>query len=334
MLVRARRWVTEQTEYVVLGVSLSVIATLVAWWAVFVRRMIGSVQALGTELVLLQGRPADLAEIEARSARMELMLRGESLMFALALVTSVVVLFVLVRRHRQARDRMERLLQFTSHELKTPIAGVRALLQTLARNRVPEELRVGLLDEGVAACDRLEHLAETILAYQRAVASDGHRSVVASAHLLQGVLAHRSRTLHDEALLVHDHASAMLCVDTDGFRVVMENLLDNARKYGGGRVDVRTSIVGATWCVAVHDEGAGFAPGDAERFFEPFARGEASGEAVTHGSGLGLYLSRQLARRWGGDLGAASDGTGRGAVFTVSVPLAEGGTAGGVRDGG
>ncbi len=330
--MRARRWVTEQTEYVVLGVSLSVIATLVAWWAVFVRRMIGSVQELGTELVLLRGGPADLAEIEARSARMELMIRGESFMFALALVTSVVVLCLLVRRHRQARDRMERLLQVTSHELQTPIAGVRALLQTLARNRVPEELRAGLLDEGVAACDRLEHLAETILAYQRAVASDVDRSVVPSAQLLQGVLGHRSRTLHDEELVVQDDASGLLCVDTDGFRVVMENMLDNARKYGGGRVEVRTSRVGATWSVAVHDDGAGFAPADAERLFEPFARGEASGEEVTHGSGLGLYLSRQLARRWGGDLRAASEGAGRGAVFTLSVPLAPDAIAGGLAD--
>ncbi len=334
MLERVRRWATERTEYLVLGVSLSVIATLVAWWAVFVRRMIAAVQELGTELVLLQGRPADLAEIEARSARMELMLRGESLMFALALVASVVVLFLLVRRHRQARDRMERLLQFTSHELKTPIAGVRALLQTLARNRVPEELRAGLLDEGVAACDRLEHLAETILAYQRTVASDGLRNVVPSSQLLEGVLAHRVRTLHGEALVVADTAHATLHVDADGFRVAMENLLDNARKYGGGRVEVQTSVRGATWCVSVRDTGPGFPPGEAERLFEPFARGTGAGEAVTHGSGLGLYLSRQLARRWGGDLRAESDGEGHGAVFTLSVPLAATGTAGEARDGG
>jgi signal transduction histidine kinase len=239
-------------------------------------------------------------------------------------VTSVIVLFLLVRRHRQARDRMERLLQFTSHELKTPIAGVRGLLQTLARNRVPEDARAGLLDEGVAACDRLEHLAETILAYQRAVASEGPPVVVRSDTLLDGVLAHRRRTLADEGIEAAGAEVAHLRVDVDAFRVVMENLLDNARKYGGGRTTVQTRLDGPTWSVSVRDEGQGFQAADAERLFEPFARGGNRGEAITHGSGLGLYLSRQLARRWGGDLCAESEGPGRGATFRLRVPVADG----------
>ena len=80
-----------------------------------------------------------------------------------------------------------------------------------------------------------------------------------------------------------------------GFRVVMENVLDNARKYGGGRVEVRTSRVGATWSVAVHDDGAGFAPGDAERLFEPFVTLGKVG-----GTGLGVAIVKQIVESHGG----------------------------------
>jgi two-component system osmolarity sensor histidine kinase EnvZ len=214
---------------------------------------------------------------------------------------------------------MERQLQFTSHELKTPIAGVRALLQTLARDRVPDDLRDGLLQDGLRACDRLEHLAETVLAYQRAVAAPGRARVHDGSALLAAVLAHRLRSLGSEGIEVDVGANVEIWADEDAFRVVVENLLDNAQKYGGGRVRVEAVLAGDAWEVRVRDVGRGFAAQDAERIFAPFSRG--GGEGVTHGAGLGLYLSRQLARQMRGDLRASSAGEGCGATFTLRLPL-------------
>ena len=67
---------------------------------------------------------------------------------------------------------------------------------------------------------------------------------------------------------------------------------------------------------------AGFDPKDAERLFEPFERG--GGKGVAHGSGLGLFISRQLARRMHGELTAKSAGPGQGSVFVLELPLARG----------
>lgn len=314
-----RGWVLERAEYLVLGVSLAVIGSLVAWWAVFASRMIGTMRALSAEVARLQGSATDAAEAHARAERLALMIRGESGMFALALASSVVVLFLLVRRHRQARDRMERLLQFTSHELKTPIAGVRALLQTLQRGRVPEDMRVSLLQDGVAACDRLEHLAETILAYQRAVVAPVRAASHPLGELVEGVIAHRRSSSPEESLRVSIPAQISVLADADAFRVILENLLDNARKYGARSVELR-GRAGASGCALdVIDDGPGFPAEDAELLFQPFAR--QRGDGVTHGAGLGLYLSRQLAQDLGGTLAATST-PGRGATFTLTLPLA------------
>jgi signal transduction histidine kinase len=313
-----RKWVLERAEYLVLGMSLAVIGSLVAWWAVFANRMIGSLRALSADVARLQGSEADVLEADARAERLALMIRGESGLFALALAASVVVLFLLVRRHRQAKDRMERLLQFTSHELKTPIAGVRALLQTLQRGRVPVDMRARLLQDGVAACDRLDHLAETILAYQRAVVAPGRAEPHPLGDLVEGVIAHRRSSSPDESVRVSVATRISVLADPDAFRVILENLLDNARKYGAQSVELRARPQGVSCALDVIDDGPGFPPEDAERLFQPFSR--QRGDGVTHGAGLGLYLSRQLAEDLGGTLSATSD-LGQGATFTLTLPL-------------
>ena len=310
-------WVLERAEYLVLGVSLAVIGSIVAWWAVFANRMIGTMRALSAEVARLQGSAGAAEEAHARAERLALMIRGESGLFALALASSVVVLFLLVRRHRQARDRMERLLQFTSHELKTPIAGVRALLQTLQRGRVPEEMRVSLLQDGVAACDRLEHLAETILAYQRSVVAPIRPEPHALGELVEGVIAHRRTSSPEEALRVSIPAQLFVLADPDAVRVILENLLDNARKYGARSVEIRARQTASGGALDVIDDGPGFPTEEAELLFQPFARHR--GDGVTHGAGLGLYLSRQLARDLGGTLGATR-APGQGATFTLTLP--------------
>ena len=114
--------------------------------------------------------------------------------------------------------------------------------------------------------------------------------------------------------------AAFAATPFDAVRVVLENLLDNARKYGGGNVELVTAAKGPRWRLEVRDQGQGFSPGDAERLFEPFERG--GGKGVAHGSGLGLYISRQLARRMHGELTAFSGGPGKGSTFTLELPLA------------
>ena len=125
------------------------------------------------------------------------MLVGESTLLALMLSGSLVVLFLLAQRRKQQREDMEKLLQFTSHEFKTPVAGVKGLLQSLALGSIPEAQRAELIQLGQIECDRLEHLAETILAYQRAMSREPRAGVqrIDVARFIGDLLAHRARTV-------------------------------------------------------------------------------------------------------------------------------------------
>jgi two-component system phosphate regulon sensor histidine kinase PhoR len=313
-------------EYVVASGALTVVAVMVTWWSVLARRLVADIVHLQEQVHLLQtGEAIDLTE---QAARMHFMVTTEFVAVAIALCSAVAALFYVVRQRMLAQVRLTRLLQFTSHELKTPIAGVRALLQTLEMGAVPPERQREFLRRGLQEVDRLDHLAETILTWQRSVTANDRLAVATydARLLVDQVLEHRTRTGVAETVAITELPPAQVRADHDAFRVILENLLDNARKYGGGRTQLAASLTPSTWELSVRDEGAGFPSEDAERLFDPFTRSAHDG--MTHGSGLGLYLSRQLALRMQGELKAHSDGPGRGAVFTFSLPLVEGAARG------
>jgi signal transduction histidine kinase len=171
-------------------------------------------------------------------------------------------------------------------------------------------------------CDRLEHLAETILAYQRAMSRDPRAAVqsVDVVRFIADLLAHRARTATGGEVETAVIDAVQVRADRDGLRVILENLLDNAHKYGGGHVRVSAGVDAGRWRLDISDSGRGFAPETAEKIFDLHHRG--SGEGMTHGAGLGLAIARTLARRMGGDISARSTGPGHGAVFTVTLLVA------------
>ena len=328
-----RQWLVERAEIVVLGVTLVLTASLVFWWTILLGGELRNNETLERELLASQAHltAAQVAEREAELIehhdRRKVMLVGESTLLALLLSGSLVVLFLLAQRRRQQREDMEKLLQFTSHEFKTPVAGVKGLLQSLAIGSIPESQRAELIRLGQLECDRLEHLAETILAYQRAMSRDpraGAQSIDA-ARFIADLLAHRARTSGGDVQVALIDAVHVLA-DRDGLRVILENLLDNAHKYGGGHVKLAAGTADGKWRLDISDQGRGFAPDIAEKLFDLHNRGNHEG--MTHGAGLGLAIARQLARRMGGDIRAHSPGPGQGAVFTVTLELAPQASAG------
>jgi signal transduction histidine kinase len=323
-----RLWFAERTELIVLGITLLATASLVFWWTILLRGEMRNNEVLERALLdreqglSMQQVAERRIEIAAHHDRRRVMLVGESTLLALMLSGSLVVLFLLAQRRKQQREDMEKLLQFTSHEFKTPVAGVKGLLQSLAIGSIPESQRAELIKLGQIECDRLEHLAETILAYQRAMAREPREGSqrIDAARFVADLLAHRERTASGGEVQTAVIDAVEVLADRDGLRVILENLLDNANKYGGGKVRLAAGVSDGRWRLDISDQGRGFPAESSEKLFDLHNRG--SGEGVTHGAGLGLAIARQLARRMGGDIAAHSKGPGLGAVFTVTLMLA------------
>jgi signal transduction histidine kinase len=323
---RARQWFGRNLDVIAFGVALASVGPLMAWWAVLVRRNIMVVDRHLREQIEYgltgDARAHQLAELDAATNRQLFMIFGESTLAGVLLCVLAIVLFMVARQRRNETRRLQTMLQLTTHQLKTPLAGMRVLLQSLQSGAIPAELRPKFLSQGLAECDRLEHLVESTLAYQRAVAQvNARHEVVPSESLVSSILQHRKATFPDDAVAWQPAAQVPVACDPDAVRVVLENLLDNARKYGGGHVELVEATQGGRWRLEVRDRGQGFEAGEAERLFEPFERG--GGKGVAHGSGLGLFISRRLARQMHGELSARSDGPGKGSVFVLELPVAK-----------
>lgn len=310
---------------------MALLFALGSWWYLLAQRLTNDYFGLLREKILSSaGEQAKIAEglqqLDQKIDRRMLMLTGEVSFFFFLLVICIAVLFVVARQRRRAFEHMERMLQMTTHELKTPIAGVKALLQSLQLGSIPAASVKRILEQGVSECDRLEHLTEGLLAYQRALARVRHKpEVCAPGQLIGDVLEARTRTFGDESIVAKlDAAQTPVIADRDAFRVILENLIDNAKKYGEHKpIEVTGMLAGDRYAVRVTDRGIGFEPSFAAQLFAPFERGEAEKRGM-QGSGLGLYIARSLAEGLGGGLTAESAGAGRGSTFTVSLRIAEG----------
>ena len=215
-----------------------------------------------------------------------------------------------------------------SHELRTPIAAVHGAAQTLERDDVvfPDDVRRSLLRVISDQSERLTKLVNDILLASQV---DSGRLVVAREQVdvpevVRGVIeAARTHSPSELSLeLVKPPTVPSVTTDRDKLRQVLANLVSNAIKYspGAGRVEVQLEQRDNALRIAVSDEGVGIPHYEQQRIFEKFYRLPNVVNAVS-GTGLGLYICRELVRRMEGRIWVESS-EGTGSTFFVELPLA------------
>jgi len=273
--------------------------------------------------------PTALLGIEKKLALRRVQAYGESGTLLVLLGACTVMLYRLVRSERRAAARMREFMATVTHEMKTPLTGIKSLLQTMAAGLAPAEDCPHLVGLGLKETERLEHTVDNILmsGRLRADALQVHIEDMPLREQLDAFLDHRHRYMigREGRLLLRWYGNAReltVRADANAVRVILENLTDNAFKYSGedSVVEIIVTRQHSHALVSVEDQGIGFSPEEAASLFTPFWR-TINGRGGQHGTGLGLSLSLALARQTGGDLAAESAGPGRGARFTLALPL-------------
>ena len=232
----------------------------------------------------------------------------------------------LARSFNSMTARLERLLRSqqefvadASHQLRTPLTGIRLQLEELRDEVSPGDPRAAELDAALNEVDRLAGIVNELLILSRA----GEREMPAEdldvERQVEGAVA-RWRKAADEAgvELAYDHngsAPRCVCARSD-FDRVLDSLIENAVLYSPSGSEVR--IVTAGNRIEVLDRGPGLAAGEEEAVFERFHRGQA-GRRGSPGTGLGLSIARELAAAWGGEV-TLRNREGGGARAVVRLP--------------
>ncbi|WP_233617840.1 sensor histidine kinase [Actinomadura sp. WAC 06369] len=282
-----------------------VYAALAAWvtWRV-VGRTLGPVEAIR----------AQLAEISATDlSRRVPQPSGRDEIAQLARTANATL-----DRLEKAVARQRQFASDASHELRTPIAGLRANLEDAAAHPDDNDLRA-VVKSALRDTDRLESIVTDLLLLAR-IGTGGtvaHEPVdlaeLAAAELRRRTSAHEVAT--DLAPGVAVSAVRVQLVRLLG------NLLDNAERYADTRVTVEVGRADGWALLTVADDGPGIPPSDRERVFERFTRLDTARSRGAGGTGLGLAIAREIAHAHRGTLTVAAAGTG--ARLTLRLPLAD-----------
>jgi two-component system OmpR family sensor kinase len=227
----------------------------------------------------------------------------------------------MTERFGQVLEAQRQFVANASHQLRTPLTGLRLRLEAASLKAGPE-----LADELEAAEREVERLARLLTALLT-LAREGDRPA-GHATVSLGAAVEHARERWAERAAQSDHRLAIDCRDEalaraseEDLAIVLDNLIENALNYSpGGTVSVECGRDGAEVYLVVFDEGPGFEPGEEERVFERFARGSSGRNSP--GTGLGLALVATLARRWSGSAQLTNCPEG-GARAELRLPAAE-----------
>jgi two-component system OmpR family sensor kinase len=287
---------------------------------------IGAFLILGRTQRQLSEITTEVAAItDGRSLHRRLALSDESTDFA----DLVTTLNAMIARLETSFAGLRRFTADASHELKTPLAVLRADVERAMMDSGHQTERMIALEEALQEVRRMTDLVESLLTLARADEGrfDLHREPVELGPLVQEV--YETALILGEAQGVTVNlpftADAIVMGDRTRLRQLFLNLVTNAIKYtpAGGKVELGVGRHPDNVTFAVRDTGIGISAADFPHIFERFWRADRVRSRMSErgGFGLGLAISQWIAQAHGGTL-TASSRLGRGSLFTVTLPLA------------
>lgn len=230
-------------------------------------------------------------------------------------------------RLQEAESRRVHLVGDVAHELRTPLATLRGYLEGLEDGVVAPtpELWTELHGE-VTRLTRLVDDLQELSRVEAGAVSLSKRAVRAEEIILGAVTPLRPafEQKHVELRMAPSPSLPAVSADPDRIIQVLTNLLSNAVRYTppGGQVTISVAAIDDQVAFRVSDTGAGIAPEHLPHIFDRFYRADPSRSRTAGGAGIGLTIARALVEAHGGRIQATSEGAGRGAVFTFTLPKA------------
>ena len=220
-------------------------------------------------------------------------------------------------------------LNLASHELRSPLGVINGYLSMLEQGSLGQLKEPGVRAIEVLKAKALEMNMLIGQMLEAARLEDGRLALKRDRVDLRRVAAEAMEavkplgTQRHHLVLVNAADAVMVIGDEDRLVTIVSNLVENAIKYSpqGGNIHCLVVDQGGSGTITVKDEGVGIATEDVPRLFNRFERIHNRETSHVGGTGLGLYLSRELARQHAGDLVVTSR-PGKGSTFTLTVPIA------------
>ena len=303
---------------------LAYILAALIWWFIALTRQ----NQLMTQYEMEQLQPTgkdyqfELDKIKSLEKRKTAQYLGEGVTFLLLIVAGAVFVFRAVRRELRISQQQQNFMIAITHELKTPISVAKLNLETMQKRKLDEHQQQRLLQTTLEETNRLNALCNNMLLSSQ-IEAGGYRLTNEETDIseLIGNCVQDFITRYP-----HQKIEATIApgIFINGDRLLLQmltnNLIDNAIKYGTKElpVTVLLSEVNNKIILQVKDQGKGIAVEERKKIFDKFYRVGNPATKAAKGTGLGLYLSKNIARQHNANI-SVTDNAPSGAIFTVTL---------------
>jgi len=243
------------------------------------------------------------------------------------ILLGIIMVFVYQRKTLALYRSQHKFINSFTHELKTPATSLQLYIETMVRHELPREKQLKYLDYMLADVARLTDNINGILNLARIEGKvEGVEFTVADLveEVLEFYRKNEQLYRNSEILINKSEGECYYCsVNHSLFQMMLMNLLSNGIRYNTNdcpQISIGFSQTEKTVKLTISDNGVGFEKSQARKVFRKFFQIESESLTFAGGTGLGLYMVDQVVRLHNGKVVAQSDGPGKGARFTVSLP--------------
>lgn len=249
------------------------------------------------DLLVIEPKTGYLANRLQAFQKQRYMLLGQAMFFLLLLCTGFYLLFHALQKARALHEMQNQFLLGITHDLKTPLAAVQLVLDTLRRNDIPANERERFLQLASSDTQQLQEQVENILQVIRIESGASFlRERLDLADLIRKEAGLFSQRQANRFLIkISTHVACVVRGDAEWLGLVLRNVLDNAAKYSlpATTIHIRLSCKQQKVLLEIEDQGCGIRPEDLPHLGTRFFRSPAE-SGHRRGSGLGLYLCKQI----------------------------------------
>lgn len=263
-------------------------------------------------------------ELAKKYRQQRVMIYGEAVVFIMMLLSGIWLINRAHQREINTGKRQQNFLLSITHELKTPLAGIGLIFDTIKRRQLPHDKIVSLMETGADEKLRLEKLINNLLVAARIDTAQTYSLEDLDINDLITEITDRYRGFRQNMTIHLDLAESLTAhADREAFVIVITNLVENAIKYRSPSRALKVSLKAYSEegmvVVKVADNGIGVDPREHRQIFDKFYRVGSEETRTTKGTGLGLFIVKKTVERHGGTV-SVEQGQPDGSVFVTTWP--------------
>lgn len=297
------------------------------WWTILLSQENSTIKALQIENLSLKNTKANdvtaaFHSIESTARKKSIMVIGEGIVFGLSLLIGLYLINRAYRRELAASEQQNNFLLAITHELKSPLTSMKMGLETLKRHNLADDIKEEIIIDSVQEGNRLEGLINNLLLANKIDSKyKFEKETIDIDQHLKDYIDQHAHNIPLENIVIETNSNASIVADNQALEIIYSNLIENAGKYAkDSELKIITSQIGDKVVLQFKDHGIGIPTKHKKSVLNKFYRIGSEETRKTKGTGLGLYIVKQIVEGHKGKLNI-KDNIPQGCIIEIQIPI-------------